>query len=162
MSGERISTVLTILFLAIVCKFAQIDGMNMDDAILRHLGTKEIADQSALLGLLRAEGFELTLSTLSRRMKRLNIRKERGIYRQPALSRPVSQPLSMRKVLPCLLIVKTRVGSAQAMAVALDAAGLPSLAGSVAGYDTIFVAPTDPSRLDALEDEVRRCLESGF
>ena len=50
----------------------------------------------------------------------------------------------------------------QALAVALDAAGLPSLAGSVAGYDTIFVAPTDPSRLEALEEEVRRCLENGF
>jgi len=81
---------------------------------------------------------------------------------QPAFPRPFSQPLGMRKVLPCLLIVKTRVGSAQAMAVALDAAALPSLAGSVAGYDTIFVAPTDPSRLDALEEEVRRCLENGF
>lgn len=134
----------------------------MDDAILRHLGSKEIVDQSALLGLLREEGFELTLSTLSRRMKRLNIRKERGIYRQMSLSRPFAQPVSLRQVQPCLLIVKTRVGSAQALAVALDAAGLPSLAGSVAGYDTIFVAPTDPSRLDALEEEVRRCLENSF
>ncbi len=136
--------------------------MHMDEAILRHLGSREIADQSALLDLLRAEGFELTLSTLSRRMKKLNIRKERGVYRQALSPRPAPQPVSIRKVQPCLLIVKTRVGSAQALAVALDAAGLPSLAGSVAGYDTIFVAPTDPSRLDALEDEVRRCLEHGF
>jgi transcriptional regulator of arginine metabolism len=136
--------------------------MHVDDAILRYLGDREITDQSALLALLRAEGFELTLSTLSRRMKRLNIRKERGTYRQALAPRPSSLPVSMRKVQPCLLIVKTRVGSAQALAVALDAAELPSLAGSVAGYDTIFVAPTDPSRLDALEEEVRRCLENGF
>jgi len=136
--------------------------MHMDEAILRLLDSREIVDQSVLLVLLRSEGFALTLSTLSRRMKKLNIRKERGVYRLALAPRPTAQPVSMRKVQPCLLIVKTRVGSAQALAVALDAAGLPSLAGSVAGYDTIFVAPTDPSRLDALEDEVRRCLENGF
>ena len=136
--------------------------MHMDEAILRHLGSREIADQSTLLALLRAEGFTLTLSTLSRRMKKLNIRKERGAYRQALPPRPAAQPVSIQRVEPCLLILKTRVGSAQALAVALDAAGLPSLAGSVAGYDTIFVAPTDPSRLEALEDEVRRCLENGF
>lgn len=140
----------------------QIYEMHLDETILRHLGSREIADQSALLALLRSEGFELTLSTLSRRMKKLNIRKERGIYRQTPSPRSAPQPVSIRKVQPCLLIIKTRVGSAQALAVALDAAGLPSLAGSVAGYDTIFVAPTDPARLDALEDEVRRCLANGF
>jgi len=136
--------------------------MHLDDAILRHLSSREVTDQSALLGILRSEGFELTLSTLSRRMKKLNVSKERGVYRQALPPRPAAHPVSIRKVQPCLLILKTRVGSAQALAVALDAAGLPSLAGSVAGYDTIFVAPTDPSRLDALEEEVRRCLENGF
>ncbi len=153
---------MTIRDLAILCKYVQIDAMHMDEAILRHLGSREITDQGALLALLREEGFALTLSTLSRRMKKLNIRKERGLYRQALATRPMAQPVSIRKVQPCLLIVKTRMGSAQALAVALDAAGLPSLAGSVAGYDTIFVAPTDPSRLDALEDEVQRCLEHGF
>lgn len=136
--------------------------MRLDDAILRLLGSREIGDQSVLLGLLRAEGFELTLSTLSRRMKKLNVRKERGFYRIAQPARGVTQPVSMRKVLPCLLIIRTHVGSAQALAVALDAAQLPSLAGSVAGHDTIFVASTDPSRLDSLEEEVRRYLATGF
>lgn len=153
---------LTFVFVANGCKFVQIVNMRLDDAILHQLNARELSDQSALLELLRAEGFALTLSTLSRRMKRLNVRKERGVYRQSLPARPVAQPVSVQKVQPCLLILKTRVGSAQALAVALDAAGLPSLAGSVAGYDTIFVAPTDPSRLDALEEEVRRCLENGF
>ena len=136
--------------------------MHVDDAILRHLGSQEIGDQSALLGLLRADGFELTLSTLSRRMKKLNVRKERGFYRLAQPTRQVVRPVSLLKVQPCLLIIRTHVGSAQALAVALDAAQLPSLAGSVAGHDTIFVASTDPSRLDALEEEVRRYLDSGL
>lgn len=130
--------------------------MHIDDAILHQVGAREIRDQSILLGLLRGEGFELTLSTLSRRMKKLNVRKDRGVYRLVQAARPKGTPLSLRKVQPCLIIIRTHVGTAQALAVALDDAQLPSLAGSVAGHDTIFLAPTEPARLDALEDEIRR------
>ncbi len=136
----------------------QICIMHLDDTILRCLSDHEIADQSTLLELLRLQGFELTLSTLSRHMKKMGIRKERGIYRQVASTYSSAQALSIQKVQPCLLILKTPVGTAQAMAVAMDAAALPHLAGSVAGYDTIFVAPVDPRFLDALEDEVRKFL----
>lgn len=132
--------------------------MQIDDAILHHLSDHQIADQSTLLELLKQQGFELTLSTLSRHMKKMGIRKERGLYRQVAPSFSNAQALSIQKVKPCLLILKTPVGTAQAMAVAMDAAALPYLAGSVAGYDTIFVAPVDPHYLDALEDEVRKFL----
>lgn len=134
--------------------------MNLDEAILLHLQQQEIRDQAALLAHLRAEGHTLTLSTLCRRLSRLNVRKERGIYRQLAGARGPGQALSMRKVPPCLLIVKTSPGTAQALAVALDRMAPPSLGGSVSGYDTIFIAPTDPSHLDALEEEVRRFLEA--
>lgn len=132
--------------------------MNLDDAILRHLAAEALRDQATLLARLHAEGFQLTLSTLSRRMARLQIRKDRGVYRPPAPSHAPQPPLSIRKVPPCLLIMKTQPGVAQALAVTLDQMAPPSLAGSVAGYDTIFVAAVDPSRLDALEEEVRRCL----
>ncbi len=136
--------------------------MQLDDAILLNLSQKEITDQATLLELLKSDGFDLTVSTLSRRMKRLQIRKDRGVYRRMELQRPPAPPISMRKVPPCLLILKTRPGAAQALAVALDNMAPPSLAGSVAGYDMIFVAPIDPSRLDSLEEEVRQFLEKGF
>jgi len=137
--------------------------MRLDEAILSLLEDRDITDQASLLDLLRAQGFELTLSTLSRRMGRLQIRKDRGVYRKALTEqRNPGQPLSLRKVSPCLLIMKTSPGTAQALAVALDRMAPPSLAGSVAGYDTIFIAPIDPSRLDALEEEVRRCLANGF
>lgn len=136
--------------------------MRMDDAILLHLTEQEITDQASLLALLQADGFELTVSTLSRRLARLQVRKERGVYRQLALERLPVAPTSIRKVPPCLLILKTSPGTAQALAVALDNMAPPSLAGSIAGYDSIFIAPTDPSRLDSLEEEVRRCLANGF
>ena len=50
----------------------------------------------------------------------------------------------------------------RAMALMLDGAGLPSLGGTIAGDDTIFVAPTDAALLDALEGEVRARLGQGF
>ena len=136
--------------------------MRLDEAILLHLSQQEITDQASLLALLKADGFDLTVSTLSRRLTRLQVRKERGIYRQMISERLPAPPTSIRKVPPCLLILKTSPGTAQALAVALDNMAPPSLAGSIAGYDSIFIAATDPSRLDTLEEEVRRCLANGF
>ena len=135
--------------------------MNLDEAILTHLADSAIAEQAELLSLLQGEGFELTLSTLSRHMKNLNIRKEEGRYRR---SRPAAtgHPFTLQKVPPQLLILKTTPGFAQAMALALDSAGLPSLAGTIAGDDTIFMAPNDVQLLDRLELEVRGRLARGI
>lgn len=134
--------------------------MHLDDAILHHLESTEIRDQATLLDRLQAEGHVLTLSTLCRRLSRLNVRKARGVYRQLSPNRGAGEAISLRKVPPCLLIMKTSPGTAQALAVALDHRAPSALGGSVSGYDTIFIAPTDPSRLDELEEEVRRFLES--
>jgi arginine repressor len=48
------------------------------------------------------------------------------------------------------------------MALALDGADLPSLAGTIAGDDTIFAAPTDAALLDRLEGEILQRLGEGF
>lgn len=137
--------------------------MNLDQAILQHLHDRSIDDQAELLALLRADGFDLTLSTLSRHLKKLQVRKDQGRY-QPIrpFKRSAAPAFTLRKVSPCLLVLKTSPGFAQAMAFALDEAGLPSLAGTIAGDDTIFAAPVDPDRLDALELEVRTRLQQGF
>lgn len=127
--------------------------MQLDQAIRHHLTVSAISDQAKLLEQLRSEGFQLTLSTLSRRLKRLQVRKQGGVYRTPMPERAIGA-VSLRKVAPCLLILKTRPGQAQALAVDLDQAGLPTLGGSVSGYDTIFVAPKEASGLDELEGQV--------
>ena len=127
--------------------------MQLDQAIRHHLSQIAISDQAQLLDLLKRDGFHLTLSTLSRRLKRLQVRKQGGIYRTPQPERAIGA-VALRKVAPCLLILKTRAGQAQALAVDMDQAGLPSLGGSVSGYDTIFVAPKEATNLDDLEAEV--------
>ena len=136
--------------------------MHLDEAILHHLAARVIDDQAELLDLLRRDGFDLTLSTLSRHMKKLQVRKEEGRYRR-FQSQSSPQPLlSLRKVAPCLIIIKTSPGYANATALMLDGGGLPSLGGTIAGDDTIFVAPTDAGLLDVLEAEVRARLGQGF
>ena len=136
--------------------------MHLDEAILQHLAARVIDDQAELLDLLRGDGFDLTLSTLSRHMKKLQVRKEEGRYRRFQGQASPQPLLSLRKVAPCLIIIKTSPGFANAMALMLDGAGLPSLGGTIAGDDTIFVAPTDAGLLDALEAEVRARLGQGF
>jgi transcriptional regulator of arginine metabolism len=132
--------------------------MNLDDAILAHLEKREIRDQSELLALLGRQGFELTLSTLSRHMKKLQVRKESGVYRRSDARRLGAMSFTLHKVPPCLIVIRTHSGYAQALALLLDEAQIPSLAGTVAGDDTIFAAPVDGSKLDLLETEIRRKL----
>jgi len=136
--------------------------MNLDASILQHLAARAIEEQAELLALLRQDGFDLTLSTLSRHMKKLQVRKEEGRYRRTPPAGSAVPAYSLRKVAPCLIIIRTSPGFANAMALALDGAGLPSLGGTIAGDDTIFVAPTDAGLLDALEAEVRARLGKGI
>ena len=136
--------------------------MNLDSAILHHLNERDISDQSDLLALLRVEGFDLTISTLSRHLKKLQVRKDEGRYQQRGSQRPAAARFTIRKVPPCLVILKTNPGFAQAMAFALDGGDLPSLAGTIAGDDTIFAAPTDAALLDRLEAEILQRLGEGL
>ena len=136
--------------------------MNLDQLILRHLEQQEISDQRVLLDLLEADGLDLTLATLSRHLKKLNVRKEAGVYQRMEPPPIVPVPFTTTKVRPNLLIVKTGSGLAQALALALDRSDLRHLAGTVAGDDTLFCAPFESEHLDALEIEVRKRLSEGL
>ena len=132
--------------------------MQLNDAILKHLGKRELSDQSELLRLLQKDGFNLTLSTLSRHLKKLQVRKEDGIYRRQGPPHLGAMPFTIQRVPPCLLVIRTSSGYAQALALALDQAQIPTLAGTVAGDDTIFAAPVEGAKLEALEADIRRRL----
>jgi transcriptional regulator of arginine metabolism len=135
--------------------------MSMDAVILRHLAQRDIADQGDLLELLKDDGYDLTISTLSRHLKKLQVRKSGGRYQVVRAQHHAPPPYTIRKVPPCLVIIKTDPGFANALALALDGGRLPSLAGTIAGDDTIFAAPTDAALLDRLEEEILERLEQG-
>jgi transcriptional regulator of arginine metabolism len=58
-----------------------------------------------------------------------------------------------------LLVVNTPRGFAAALADAIDAAGLPEVAGTVAGDNTVFVAARDGFTAADLADELRHHME---
>ncbi|AKF82808.1 arginine repressor [Myxococcus faecalis] len=140
-----------------------VEGMNLDDEILRLISEREISDQAVLQELLEAEGQAPSQSTLSRRLKKLGVQKVGGRYQRASLTEPVATPerprVSIVEAPPNLLVVKTSPGYAPVLALALDREPeVPGLAGTVAGDDTIFVAVTDPSRLREVRSVVERLM----
>jgi len=53
-----------------------------------------------------------------------------------------------------LVVVRTRPGGAPAVARAIDLAALPGVLGTIAGDDTVFVAPAGATRPRALAERL--------
>ncbi|MCB9896503.1 MAG: arginine repressor [Planctomycetes bacterium] len=110
--------------------------------------------QEGLVEALREKGFEITQSSLSRDLVHIGARKVDGAYRMPSEDDELEddeqayptlselQPFvrSVRPAGPNLLVVATRPGLAQTVALALDSMAMPELIGTIAGDDTVFVA----------------------
>ncbi len=138
------------------------------EAVARIIRTRRIGTQEELLDALRGAGFDATQATLSRDLARLGARRVSRpaggtVYELAdgagdgnglgALRGLVSGIIANRS----LVVVRTHPGSAPAIARAIDLAGLPEVLGTIAGDDTIFVAPSGelrPRRLAARLAEV--------
>jgi transcriptional regulator of arginine metabolism len=122
------------------------------DAILRILRGERVRRQEDLVGLLRKHGFDVTQSSVSRDMRELGVLKAQGRYLPPgdevshaqgdfgAISRFVR---GIKPAGPSITVVKTSVGAAGSVAVAIDKAEWPEVAGTISGDDTIFIATPD-------------------
>jgi transcriptional regulator of arginine metabolism len=127
-------------------------------AVARLLRERRIGTQEELLAALAREGFRATQATLSRDLARLGARRVSGtegaFYELPAP--PGAGPAALRGLVVgvdanrTLVVIRTAVGAATVVAQAIDEARLPGVLGTIAGDDTIFVAPAgqlSPSRL---------------
>jgi transcriptional regulator of arginine metabolism len=124
--------------------------------------------QDELVAALRERGFDITQSSLSRDLMFLGARKVDGTYRlgteadeqedagqdYPTLAELQPFVRALRPAGPNILVVSTRPGLAQTVALALDSMSMPEVTGTVAGDDTVFVAT--PSR------RAQRSLERRF
>ena len=131
------------------------------DAIARIIRSRRIATQEELLAALAAAGFRATQATLSRDLARLGARRvsrpEGGTVYELADGAAASAGLGAVRGLVAdvaangtLVVIRTLPGSAPAVARAIDLAGLREVLGTIAGDDTIFVAPSaglSPRRL---------------
>ncbi len=116
--------------------------------LLRH---GAVATQEDLCEKLAHRGIHVTQATVSRDIVELGLVKTRDGYQAPESANPAQPPqpplglvlkefLREVRLASNLVVLRTHPGNAHSIAVALDAAHWPEVAGTVAGDDTIFVA----------------------
>ncbi len=120
---------------------------------------RDIGRQSELVDLLRAAGYPVTQATVSRDLAAIGAVKERSNGRTryviPPPGNGADELSSLRRALAefvesivpsgNLVVLHTPPGAAQIVASAIDHAGLASVAGTIAGDDTILAVATDES-----------------
>ena len=137
-------------------------------AILRIVREQAISTQSALVEALREEGHDVVQTTISRDVHELGLTKVRApsgrlVYAAPGTDdadRIRAIGVAMRRyatrVEPAgpLVVVTTPSGYASALAQAIDEGRHPGIAGTIAGDNTIFLAPREGTTADALSVEL--------
>ena len=118
-------------------------------AILHILRSGLVGKQADLVRLLKKEGHAVTQSSVSRDLRDLGVLKARGRYVLPpdevsrangdfgTLTQFVRE---LRSAGPSITVLRTTIGAAQSVAVAIDKAQWPEVAGTISGDDTIFIA----------------------
>jgi transcriptional regulator of arginine metabolism len=104
--------------------------------------------QTELVALLRKSGHIATQSSVSRDLRELGVAKMGDRYVLPeAATQPKSDFSALKQFVSArltagsnLTVLKTTVGSAQSVAVAIDTARWPEVVGTISGDDTIFIA----------------------
>ncbi len=112
---------------------------------------REVGRQSELVALLQKEGFIATQSSVSRDLRELGVAKQSDRYVMPDEHHNVKNDFStltqfVSVILTAgtnLTVLKTTIGSAQSVAVAIDTARWPEVIGTISGDDTIFIATRD-------------------
>lgn len=138
-------------------------------AIRRIIRGRLVSTQEELGRLLAFEGFEATQATLSRDLASLRARRvslpEGGTSYELAPDGDTPQQQALRELGQMVLSAEdngnlvalfTSPGAAPTVARAIDLARLPQCLGSVAGDDTIFVAPARTSSARLLARKLRQ------
>jgi transcriptional regulator of arginine metabolism len=123
------------------------------------------ATQRSLVDALQSQGFVATQSSVSRDLKDLGAVKTAAGYELPVTEPPtvgdeVAQVAGLLRELkaagPHLLVIKTAIGAAQTVALALDRCGWPEIVGNVGGDDTVFTATPNAAAQRTLLARINR------
>jgi transcriptional regulator of arginine metabolism len=144
------------------------------EAIRRLIRGGKVATQEDLRELLADRGFDVTQGTLSRDLARLGARRapaaEGGSLYELPPENAAAPPGLLEALDPlvrgvrdngALVVVHTTPGAAQAVALALDQARLPEVLGTIAGDDTVFVAPVQAASASRLTRVLQGLLRKG-
>ena len=138
-------------------------------AIVQLLREVSPNSQGEIADLLKESGFTATQSSISRDLRDLGVWRRGGHYILPADALDDSESADLGEVSlflrgaqaagPHLTVVRTIVGAAQTVAVAIDHAGWQEVAGTIAGDDTIFIATVDPAGQKATLRRLEKLLQ---
>jgi transcriptional regulator of arginine metabolism len=133
-------------------------------AIMRILRAGLVRKQQDLVRLLKKEGHDATQSSISRDLRDLGVLKASGRYVLPpdellrangdfaTLAQFVREA---RRAGPSITVLRTTIGAAQSVAVAIDKAAWPEVAGTISGDDTIFIATANVRAQEELLTRLR-------
>ncbi|HEY6968395.1 MAG TPA: ArgR family transcriptional regulator [Candidatus Angelobacter sp.] len=122
-----------------------------------------LPNQQELVRLLARRGFHVTQATLSRDLHDLRLVKTSDGYvlpngdasdPVPAVSRLVREFVREVRRAQNLLVVKTIPGSAQPVAVGIDAEAFDEVVGTVAGDDTLLIITGNNKRAQLLQEKL--------
>jgi transcriptional regulator of arginine metabolism len=126
------------------------------EAVRQLIRAQRIETQDELRRLLQKEGFVTTQATLSRDLARIRVRRVSSPtggtayeLEEEGEAGPDTDKLAELRALVrsirhngSLVVLRTEAGAASAVALAIDKAWLPEVLGTLAGDDTIFLAPS--------------------
>lgn len=144
------------------------DKAARQDAIRRIIRTTAVSTQEELGELLASEGFDVTQATLSRDLAQLGAMRvslpEGGTVYGLESAPPPPNEARLRELAEMVLdindndvlvVIKTPPAAAATVAAAIDASRLPENLGTIAGDDTIFIAPSRGRTTRALSRKLK-------
>jgi transcriptional regulator of arginine metabolism len=133
-------------------------------AIMRILREGLVRRQEDLVRLLKKEGHDVTQSSVSRDLRDLGVSKAGGRYVMPSddvtranddFGTLAQFVRALKRAGPSITVIRTTIGAAQSVAVAIDKAEWPEVAGTISGDDTIFIATANARAQDDLVNRLQ-------
>ena len=136
--------------------------------IVELIKTRDVGTQEELLELLKEKGYDVTQATISRDIRELNLTKINVNGRQKYVIIQKDDGVGDKYVrvlkegfvsmMPSgnLIVLKTVVGMAMAVATAIDALEINEIIGCIAGDDTIFIAVSENSHTTDVMNKLKK------
>ena len=140
------------------------DQLLRRDAIRQLLAHAPVDTQQALVDELTDRGLIVTQSSVSRDLRELGAIKTTHGYELPGADSADVDELPgvaefLRSITPAgpnLTVIKTAIGAAQRVALALDRSNWPEMVGNIGGDDTVFVASDSATNQKILIAKIER------
>jgi len=140
------------------------DQLQRRETIRQLLLQAPASTQRQLVDELNERGQLATQSSVSRDLKELGAIKTSQGYELPSSSSAGSDELHevadfLRSITPAgpnLTVIRTAIGAAQRVALALDRSNWPEMVGNIGGDDTVFVASDSAANQKILISKIER------